>query len=375
MPCLAFRDAGFRASGTSPPLLRRLCVPRRLIRRRRGKIARTHVNPRAPTRASAPRCLGFWNLQSRKFYCFAIGSRAAWHHSAWFSLRAPIGWPRHCDVTVSPRSDCRYPAPSSSHRGGSALPEPPSHSLLGSAGPGRRCRRRAASQSCVCPSDYEVSRQLPGNFAWGRRSAMTPARARGRDARAATPPLGPDPGQLRPPARVRVVEKRGGSRGTDGRCGSAVPARGWAPREFPCAAGSPAPRGEAAGGDVCSLTGAAGTHTVPRPRAGRGLSELEPARPVGMNSQMRGPGKRPPGERVLSLEQNGTSLSSENLCRLAGPLGTESHGAPSLAPRGARGAGSEGTSPIPAGLSFFPFLSPPLPPGGKPASSGPLGFY
>lgn len=79
---------------------------------------------------------------------------------------------------------------------------------------------------------------------------------------------------------------------------------------------------------------------------------------------------------MLSLGQNGTSLSSENLCRLAGPLGTKSQGAPSLAPRGARGArgaGSEGTSPPPA----FPF-SPSSPrlclPEGSPLAQGHSGF-
>lgn len=69
--------------------------------------------------------------------------------------------------------------------------------------------------------------------------------------------------------------------------------------------------------------------------------------------------------------QNEASVSLESLCRVAGRVGTESQAcSPSpraeLAERAVKG---------PSGLSFFPFLSPPLAPGGKPASSGPLGFY
>ncbi|XP_041581672.1 translation initiation factor IF-2-like [Vulpes lagopus] len=118
------------------------------------------------------------------------------------------------------------------------------------------------------------------------------------------------------------------------------------------AAGSPAGRGEAAGGQVCAVTGAAGAQACPdRGRRGWARARVSPPCREDLAGEVRGAGKRPRRARGWLAEFREPQPGRARPCAR-----------PPAPPPG--GAGT-----------LRPLLSPPLPPGGKPASPGPLGFY
>lgn len=187
----------------------------------------------------------------------------------------------------------------------------------------------------------------------------------------------------RGPRSARVAEKPVGpqpsSPGTDGGRGSSGRARGVSPaaREKLGVSGVPtAPQSHLFGGGSSRQ---AGLHADRRRGAARcalsagGRDGSVSSGPPALSGRTRG--WEVQGSAVWESEC--FLRAEQNLTEFREPLrgrGAGRHREPGRArPRLTRSSGRAVRGP--SGLSFFPFLSPPLPPGGKPASPGPLGFY
>lgn len=126
-------------------------------------------------------------------------------------------------------------------------------------------------QSCGCRRGPAL-RPRGGEARWLRRAA---ARLPGHGRRAREPGAG--------------ARRLAGRWGEAGRLGSSHRA-----------AVSPVPRGETAGGQVCTLTGAAGTHAVPRPQAG-GMALRARVRPPCRDELADGRSREAPSGRASAL--------------------------------------------------------------------------